>query len=162
MMQRYVANCHICKRSKTSKNKYFELLNSLFISNRSWIDIIMNFVIELSKSKDEFNVILMIMNWLTKIHHYIFCIAEKEETTAKETTRLLINHVWKSHDMSSTIVSDRESQFISLVWKTICQALKINVMLSTAFHSNKNDQSEITNQKMKRYFRSYCNYQQIN
>jgi hypothetical protein len=50
-------------------------------------------VTELSKSKDEFNAILMIMNRLTKMHHYIFCIAEKEETTAEETARLLINHV---------------------------------------------------------------------
>jgi hypothetical protein len=94
------------------------------------------------------------------MHHYISCVAEEEETTAKETARLLINHVWKLHDLSSTIVSDRESQFISLVWKTICQALKINVKLSTAFHLETNEQSEIANQEMKRYLRSYCNYQQ--
>ncbi len=73
------------------------------------------------------------------MHHYVSCIAEKKETTAKETIRLLINHVWKLHDLSSTIVSNRESQFISFVWKTICQALKINVKLSTAFHSKTDD-----------------------
>jgi hypothetical protein len=38
--------------------------------------------------------------------------------------------------------------------------LKIDVKLSTAFHSETNDQSEIVNQKMKRYLRNYCNYQQ--
>jgi hypothetical protein len=93
IMQKYVANCHICRRSKVSRNKYSELLNSLFISNRSWTNIIMNFVTELSKSKDEFNAILMIINWLTKMHHYRSCVAENEETTAEETARLLINHV---------------------------------------------------------------------
>jgi hypothetical protein len=50
-VEKYVKNCHVCKRSKISKNKYFDLLNSLFILNRSWIDIIMNFVIELFESK---------------------------------------------------------------------------------------------------------------
>ncbi len=53
----------------------------------------MNFVIELSKNKDEFNAILIIMNRLTKMHHYIFCITKKEKRTRKKTIRLLINRV---------------------------------------------------------------------
>jgi hypothetical protein len=158
-IERYVRNCHICRRFKSSKDKYSELLNSLSISKRSWMNITMNFVIELFENKD-FNAILMIVNRLTKMHHYISCIAAKERINAKKIAKLLINHVWKLHELSSTIVSDRESQFISLVWKTICRTLKINVKLSIAFHSETDDQSEIANQKMKRYLRSYCNYQQ--
>jgi hypothetical protein len=156
-VKRYVRNCHICKRFKSSKNKYSELLNSLSISKRSWMNITMNFVIELLESKD-FNAILMIINRLTKIHHYISCIAAKKEINAKKIARLLINHVWKLHELSSTIVSDRESQFISFVWKTICRTFKINVKLSIAFHSETDDQSEIANQKIKRCLRNYCNY----
>jgi hypothetical protein len=38
--------------------------------------------------------------------------------------------------------------------------LRIDVKHFTAFHSETNDQSEVVNQKMKRYFRNYCNYQQ--
>ncbi len=158
-VERYVKNCHVCRRFKSSKNKYSELLNSLSISKRSWMNITMNFVIELSENKS-FNVILMIINRLTKMHHYISCIAAKKRINAKKIARLLINHVWKLHELSSTIVSDRESQFISLVWKTICRTLKINVKLSIAFYSKTDDQSEIANQKMKRYLRSYCKYQQ--
>ncbi len=119
----------------------------------------MNFVIGLSESKD-FNAILMIIDRLTKMHHYISCTAAEEGTNAEEIARLLINHVWKLHELSSTIVSDRESQFISLVWKAICRTLKIDVKLSIAFHSETDDQSEIANQKMERYLRIYCNYQQ--
>ncbi len=74
----------------------------------------------------------------------------------------MINHVWKLHELSNTIMSNRTSQFISLVWKTVCRMLKINVKLSIAFHSEIDDQSEIVNQKMKRYLRNYCNYQQNN
>jgi predicted metal-dependent hydrolase len=159
-VERYVKNCHICKRFKASRNKSSELLNSLSISNRSWTDIIMNFVIELSKIKNDFNAILMIIDRLIKMHHYVLCTAEENETSAEKTAKLLINHVWKLHELSSIIISDRESQFISFVWKTICQILKIDVKLSTAFHSKIDDQSEIVNQKMKRYLRNYCNYQQ--
>jgi hypothetical protein len=158
-VERYLKNCHICKRFKASKDKYSHLFNFLSISKRSWTNIIMNFVIELFLSND-FNAILMIVNRLTKMHHYISCTTTDEDINVEEIARLLINHVWKLHELSNTIISNRESQFVSLVWKTICQTLKINVKLSIAFHSKTDDQSEIANQKMKRYFRNYCNYQQ--
>ncbi len=158
-VKRYIRNCHICKKSKASRNKYFELLNLLFISNRSWMNIIMNFVIELSKNKQKFNAIFMIVNRLTKMHHYISCVAKENETTVEEIIRLFINHVWKLHELSSIIVFDRESQFVSNVWKFVCQTLRINVKLSIAFHSEIDEQSEIANQEMKRYLLSYCNYQ---
>ncbi len=158
-IERYIRNCHICKRFKVIRDKYFDLLNSLSISNRSWTNIIMNFVIELSESKN-FNAILMMINRLTKMHHYISCTTTEESINVEKTTRLLINYVWKLHELSNTIVFDRDSQFISLIWKSICERLKINIKLSTAFHFETDDQSEIANQKMKRYLRSYCNYQQ--
>jgi hypothetical protein len=52
----------------------------------------MNFVTELPMSNG-FNVILMIVDRLIKMRHYIFCTAEEEDTSAEETARLLINHV---------------------------------------------------------------------
>jgi hypothetical protein len=84
----------------------------------------------------------------------------RRRNISRKTIYLLINHVWKLHELFDTIVSDRESQFISLIWKALCEALKINIKLSTAFHSKTDEQSEIANQKMKRYLRNYCNYQQ--
>jgi hypothetical protein len=158
-VDKYVRNCHVCKRFKATRNKYSDLLNSLSISDRSWTNVIMNFVIELSENK-EFNAILMIVNKLTKMHHYISCTAEEDDTSAQKTVKLLIHNVWKLHELSSIIVSDRDSQFVLLVWKTVCKTLKINIKLSIAFHSETNNQSEIANQKMKRYLRSYCNYRQ--
>jgi hypothetical protein len=102
----------------------------------------------------------MIIDRLTKMHHYISCTTEEDDTSAKKTIKLLIDNMWKLHELSSIIVLNRDSQFVSFVWKTICKTLKIDIKLSIAFHSETNDQSEIANQKMKRYFRSYCNYQQ--
>jgi hypothetical protein len=102
----------------------------------------------------------MMIDRLIKMHHYVSCIAEEDETSAEETIKLLINHVWKLHELSNTIMSNRESQFISLVWKTVCRMLKIDVKLSIAFHSKTDDQSEIVNQEMKQYLRNCCNYQQ--
>jgi hypothetical protein len=102
----------------------------------------------------------MMINWLSKMHHYISCIIDENDTTAKETTKLFIQHVWKLHELLTTMISNRNSQFIFLVWDTICRMLKIKTKLFIAFHSKTNEQSEIFNQKMKRYLRAYVNHQQ--
>jgi hypothetical protein len=92
-VKQFIRNCHICRRSKAAKDKYNELLNLLSISNRSWTDIILNFVIELFESRD-YNAVFMIINRLSKMHHYIFCTTNENETTIEKTAKLLIQHVW--------------------------------------------------------------------
>ncbi len=161
LMNKYVKSCYICKRFKTIRDKYSDLLNFLLISNWLWTNIIMNFVIELFESRD-FNVILIMINKFIKMHHYVFCKAEKNDTCAEKITKLLFNHVWKLHKLSNIIIFDRDSPFIFLIWKKMCQTLKINIKLSIAFHLETNEQSEIVNQRIKSYLRSYCHYQQDN
>ncbi len=91
-VKQYIRNCHICKRAKAFKKRYQELLNFLFVSNRSCIDIILNFVMRLSDNK-EYNAIFIIINRLSKIHHYILDITNENEIIVEETTKLLIQHV---------------------------------------------------------------------
>ncbi len=158
-VKQYVRNCHTCKRVKAARDKYHELLNSLSMSDRSWTNITLNFVTELFDSR-YYNAILMIVNKLSKMHHYISCTTNENETTIEETAKLLIQHVWKLHELFTTMISDKNSQFIFLVWDTICKMLKIKAKLFIAFHSRTNDQSEIFNQEMKRYLRAYVNHQQ--
>ncbi len=144
IIDRYIRHCHVCRRLKASEDRYSDLLNFFSISNKFWTNITMNFVTELSLSK-RFNAILMIVNKLTKMSHYIFCTVEEEDTSAEETTHLLIYHMWKLHDLSKFIMFDRKSQFVSLIWKSLCKILRITIKLSIAFHFKTNDQSEIIN-----------------
>jgi hypothetical protein len=122
-------------------------------------NIILDFVIKLSDNKN-FNAIFMIVNRLSQMHHYILCTTEKNETTIEETIKLLIQHVWKLHELSITMISNKDFQFISLIWDTICRMLRIKAKLFNAFHSETNEQREIFNQKMKRHLRTYVNHQQ--
>ncbi len=72
---------------------------------------------------------------------------------------MLIDHIWKLHDLFTIIISDRDSQFVSLVWESLCKMFKIKTKLSTTFHLESDEQSERNNQEMKRYLRFYVNYQ---
>ncbi len=55
---------------------------------------------------------------------------------------------------------DRDSQFISIVWKSLCLRLDIKMKLFTNYHLQIDDQTERVNQNVKRYLWSYCLYMQ--
>ncbi len=159
MIDRYIQNCYICQRSKTSRDKSNDLLQPLSISEQRWQDIAMNFIIDLSDSS-EYNAILTIICKLSKERHYISCITENEDITVEKTAEMLIQWVYQTHDLSSFIVSDRDSQFTFILWKSLCKRLGINLRLSTVYHSQIDDQSERVNQNVKRYLRFFCSYMQ--
>jgi hypothetical protein len=112
IIKRYIRNCHICKRAKSSRNDYSELLNLIVSSSQFWTNITLDFVNEL---KDKNAIVLIVTDRLTKQHHFISCSSDDEETTTDEIAKMLIANVWKLHDLSKTIIFDRESQFVSLI-----------------------------------------------
>ncbi len=95
------------KRFKISRDRYSKLLNSFSISNKSWTNITMNFVIELFLNK-EYNVILMIINKLIKIRHYIFCTTKKKHFLRKNNlfvnqSCLKVTRITRYHNIKSRI-----------------------------------------------------------
>ena len=161
-IKKYVRNCHVCRRAKASRNKYNDKLNSLSIFKQNWQNIFLNFVVEFFRCSNRFNFILVVVDRLSKERHYISCDTDNDDITTEIIVKMLIHHVWKLHDLSLFIISNRESQFVSIVWKTLCRILNIVSKLSTAFHLEIDDQSEIANQEMKRYIRTFCNHHQNN
>ncbi len=159
MIDQYIQNCYICQRSKTSRNKSNDLLQFLSIFEQWWQDIAMNFIIDLFDSS-EYNAILMIICRLSKERHYISCITDDEDITVEKTAEMLIQWVYWTHDLSSFIVSDRSSQFTSILWKFLCKRLSISLQLFIIYHSQINDQSERVNQNIKRYLWFFCSYMQ--
>ncbi len=138
MIRRYIRNCHVYQRSKTSRNSINELLHSLSISQKRWKDIAVNFIIELLLSED-YNVICTIICWLIKKHHYVFCHWEDESILVEETVWIMLWNVYQLHDLSSSIVSNKDFQFISTMWQNLCKRLRITASLSTVYHSEIND-----------------------
>ncbi len=158
-IDRYIWNCYVCQRSKTSRNKSNDLLQSLSISEQRWQDIAMNFIINLFDSYN-YNAILTVICRLSKERHYISCITDDENITAEKTAEMLIQWVYWTHDLSSFIVSDRDLQFISILWKSLCKRLSISLRLFIVYHFQIDDQSEQVNQNIERYLQFFCSYMQ--
>jgi len=97
---------------------------------------------------------------LLKERHYISCITDDEDITVEKTAEMLLQWVYWTHDLSSFIVFDRDSQFTFILWKFLCKRLSISLWLFIVYHSQIDDQSERVNQNVKRYLRFFCSYMQ--
>ena len=70
----YVQGCNVCLASKAIYYKPYRDLQSLFVPIYQWKNLSMDFVTDLPLSTDwkgdNYNSILVIVNYLTKIVHY--------------------------------------------------------------------------------------------
>ncbi len=155
----YIRNCYVCQRSKTSRDKSNDLLQSLSISEQWWQNIVMNFIIDLSDSYN-YNAILTVICRLLKERQYISCITDDEDITVEKTAEMLLQWIYWTHDLSSFIVFDQDSQFIFILWKSLCKRLSISLQLFIVYHFQIDDQSERVNQNVERYLRFFCSYMQ--
>ncbi len=119
----------------------------------------MNFITELFLSEN-YNVICIIICCLIKEHHYVFCHWEDDDISVEEMIWIMLWNVYQLHDLLSSIVLNRDSQFISTMWKSLCKQRRITVSLFTVYHSEINNQSKRVNQDVERELRIYCNYMQ--
>ena len=162
-IKKYCETCAICKKSKTSRHKSYEKLSFLSISKFKWIDITMNFVTNLFESKawneTTYDAILIVVNRLTKMTHYI---SIKKTVIAENLVEILIRKIIRFHDFFSSITTDRNSIFISKYHDVLCYVLKIKFKLFTTYHSQTDDQTKRQNSIMKQYFRIFVNFQQNN
>ena len=148
IVEQYIRNCYSCHRSKAFRDKYNDLLISAAVSTQQWIDIFINFITDLSES-EEHNVICIIVDKFIRERHYEFCKIIDDDISTEAATEILIREVFRYHDLSTLITSDRGPQFVVTVWKAFCRLLKIICKLSTIAHFEIDDQTERANQNIE-------------
>ena len=72
-VKQFIRNCHICRRKKNFRNKYFEAFRFLSVFEVRWSNILIDFVIKFFKSKNLWKVkcenMMIIVNKLSKQTH---------------------------------------------------------------------------------------------
>ena len=159
----YCETCVICKRNKTSRHKSYENLFFLSVFEFKWIDFTINFVTNLFESKTWnetiYDSILVVMNKLTKMTHYILVT---KTIIAKNLVEILIREIIKLHELSSSITTNRDFVFTFKYHDALCHALKIKIKMSTTYYSQTDDQTKRQNNTMKQFFRTFVNFEQNN
>ena len=89
-VERYVWNCHTCKRAKPTQHAPYGTLKPLEIHDHPWQHLTMDFVAGIPEDSG-FNAILMVVDQLTKMRHLVPCC---DTFAAHDLATLYLTHVF--------------------------------------------------------------------
>jgi len=121
------------------------------ILEKPWSHISADFIMKLPLVQ-EYNSILVIVDRLTKMVHFI---PTMEKTLAEGLARLFRDNVWKLHRLPKSIILDRGPQFTAELMRELNKMLGIKSKMSTVFHPQTDGQIERINQKLEQYLRMF-------
>ena len=156
-IRRFIRNCNTCGRNKPCRDGLHGLLKLLHIPDRIWKEISMDFFADLPESEGCTNL-MVVSDRLSKDVVLIALPNLEVEIVA----RAFIKHVVAYHWLPTAIVSDKGSQFVSGLWKRLCEILGILRRLSTAFHPQTDGATERMNAVVEAYMRAYVQWDQKN
>jgi hypothetical protein len=96
-------------------------------------------------------MIWVIVDRLTKSAHFL---ATRQDVPLKKMAKMYIDEVVSKHGVPLSIVSDRDTRFVSKFWKDLQRELGTRVNLSTAYHPQSDGQSERTIQTLEDMLRT--------
>jgi len=137
-VEQYCKMCPVCQMMKSSTQRVPGLLHSLPIPMRPWESIAMDFVGPFPESSNCDYLWVVICRLTSMVHLVPICMT----TTASELAWLYIHKIVCLHGLAGTIVSDRDSKFMSKFWHETHRLLGTKLLMSTSFHPQTDGASE--------------------
>ena len=151
---KYLQGCDICISSKAQRHKFYGRMQTLSVLTGKWKDLSIDFVTELSKSKDwrgvEYDLIFVIVDWLTEMVYYKPVLTT---LTVEQRAEILIEELIKYHGLPDSIITDRGLLFTSKFCSFLCYYLNFKCWFNIVFYPQTNTQTERQNSTMEAYLR---------
>ena len=145
----------MCGKSKIWREQKQGLLKPLPIPARIWTELSIDFITGLAPSRGCTNVMVV----TDRLSKSVIAVPMKD-IRAVDVAQKLLEDVFQHHGLPAAIVSDRGSQFVSLMWAAMCRLLHITRRLSTAFHPETDGATERANQELETYIRMFTTFEQ--
>jgi hypothetical protein len=109
----------LCNHHKPA-NRKFGLCHPLPLPSQPWDSLSMDFLSGLPMTLCKHDFIWVIVFCFSKMALFIPCT---KTTISAQTISLFCHHVWPHFGLPTSIISNRDSHFISTFWKTLWDLL---------------------------------------
>ena len=148
---KFVGGCKLCCISKPSNRKR-GLYLPLPVPGRPWESISMDFLGGLPMTKTKHDYLFVVVDRFSKMVVLIPC---SKTVTGAGAAKLFFENVWKHFGLPTSIISDRDSQFLGHFWDSLWGMMDTRLKKSTAFHPQTDGQTEVVNRTMVHMLRGY-------
>ena len=156
-IKEYIERCLKCQVSKSEQVKNPGLLQLLGVPNLKFESISMDFIVGFPKTQNNFDSIMVVVDRLTRIAHFIPTVTT---VTAYGVAELFMREIFKRYGIPREIISDKDRKFVSVFWTTLFKLCRTKIKLSSAYHPETDGQTERTNITLEDMLRMYVGKRQ--
>ena len=152
-VERVVKACDVCQRDHSKSKKTWAPLNTI-VTTYPWEVVTMDFLSGLMPSRPGgWKGCVVVCDRFSRMIHVKEC---STHPTAKEAAQLFVQWVVRSHGIPCKIITDRGTQFESVLWEDVMQQLGTRTAIATTHHPQTNGLTERANRTLLSLIRKVC------
>ena len=110
-----------------------------------WQDVSIEFSMALPRTQRGKESIIVVVDRFSKMAHFMPCHKTNDSSNVSD---LYFKEVVRLHIILKTIVSDRDSMFLSYFWNTLWRKVGTKLLFITSHHPQTDGQTKVTNRTL--------------